>query len=319
MNVLTKIRAVNELNERELDLGTANTANSWHWQYRNSAWIYAGNMPYNLSEGDLITVFSQYGEIVSINLIRDRETGKSKGFCFICFEDQRSTVLAVDNLNGSKVCGRQMRVDHVEEYKVPKEDEKNEHNDELTNKIHEHGVAPQVMHMYEEKVEIKSEEEDPFLIPMPNIKIKKKPKKEKKTKKSKKSKKKRKSSSSSSSESDTSSSEEEKSKKKKKSKKRRKSSSSSDSDSSSEEEDRRKKKKRKRRSSSQEERKPKKSRREEKSSKRDRDDEKSSRRNGHKSSERGGKEERSSKRDESSHKSSGGSRERRRDVFSRRR
>ena len=37
-----------------------------------------------------------------------------------------------------------MRVDHVEEYKVPKEDEKNEHNDELTNKIHEHGVAPQV-------------------------------------------------------------------------------------------------------------------------------------------------------------------------------
>jgi len=303
MNVLTKIRAVNELNERELDLGTANTANSWHWQYRKSAWIYAGNMPYNLSEGDIITVFSQYGEIVSINLIRDRETGKSKGFCFLCYEDQRSTVLAVDNLNGSKVCGRQMRVDHVEEYKVPKEDEKNEHNDELTNKIHEHGVAPQVMHMYEEKVEVKEEEEDDYVVPMPDIKIKKKPKKEKKIKKSKKSK--RRKSSSSSSESDSSEEEAPKKKKKtkksKKSKKQIKSSSSSDSDSSSEEEDRKKKKRK--RKSSEDERKAKKSRREEKTSKRNRDDEKSSKRNKH----------------ESSHKKSGGSRERRHDASSRRR
>jgi len=319
MNVLTKIRAVNELNERELDLGTANTANSWHWQYRKSAWIYAGNMPYNLSEGDIITVFSQYGEIISINLIRDRETGKSKGFCFLCYEDQRSTVLAVDNLNGSKVCGRQMRVDHVEEYKVPKEDEKNEHNDELTNKIHEHGVAPQVMHMYEEKVDVKKEEEDDYVVPMPDIKIKKKPKKEKKIKKSKKSK--RRKSSSSSSESDSSEEEAPKKKKKtkksKKSKKQIKSSSSSDSDSSSEEEDR-KKKKRKRRSSSGDEKKAKKSRREEKLSKRSRDEERSSKRNGHKSSEKSGKSSKRNKH-ESDHKNSSGSRERRHDASSRRR
>ena len=45
----------------------------------------------------------RYGEIVNINLIRDKKTGKSKGFAFICYEDQRSTVLAVDNLNGAKV------------------------------------------------------------------------------------------------------------------------------------------------------------------------------------------------------------------------
>jgi len=247
MNVLTKIRAVNQLNERELDLGTANTANSWHWQYRKSAWIYAGNMPYNLSEGDIITVFSQYGEIVSINLIRDKETGKSKGFAFLCYEDQRSTVLAVDNLNGSKVCGRQLRVDHVEEYKVPKEDEKNEHNDELTNKIHEHGVAPQVMHMYnkKEKEEI-VESEDDYVVPMPSItKNKKKVKKEKKIKKSKKSKKRRKSSSSSSDSETSSTDEDEERKRHKKSSK-----------------------KRRRRSSSREERKSKKNKKDEKSSKR---------------------------------------------------
>lgn len=46
---------------------------------------------------------SRYGEIVNINLVRDKKTGKSKGFCFVCYEDQRSTILAVDNFNGIKV------------------------------------------------------------------------------------------------------------------------------------------------------------------------------------------------------------------------
>jgi RNA recognition motif-containing protein len=46
----------------------------------------------------------RYGEVVNLNLVRDKATGKSKGFCFLCYEDQRSTVLAVDNLNGIKVC-----------------------------------------------------------------------------------------------------------------------------------------------------------------------------------------------------------------------
>lgn len=45
----------------------------------------------------------RYGEIVNINLVRDKGTGKQKGFCFLCYEDQRSTALAVDNLNGIKV------------------------------------------------------------------------------------------------------------------------------------------------------------------------------------------------------------------------
>ena len=37
-------------------------------------------------------------------MVRDKETGKSKGFAFLAYEDQRSTVLAVDNLNGIQVC-----------------------------------------------------------------------------------------------------------------------------------------------------------------------------------------------------------------------
>lgn len=45
----------------------------------------------------------RYGEIINVNLVRDKKTGKSKGFCFVAYEDQRSTILAVDNFNGIKV------------------------------------------------------------------------------------------------------------------------------------------------------------------------------------------------------------------------
>jgi len=48
---------------------------------------------------------------------RDKETGKPKGFAFLMYEDQRSTVLAVDNLNGANILERTIRVDHVKDYK----------------------------------------------------------------------------------------------------------------------------------------------------------------------------------------------------------
>jgi RNA-binding motif protein, X-linked 2 len=70
-------------------------------------------LPYDLSEGDIVTIFSQFGEPVHVNLVRDKETGKSRGFAFLKYEDQRSTDLAVDNLGGATVLGRLLRVDHV--------------------------------------------------------------------------------------------------------------------------------------------------------------------------------------------------------------
>jgi RNA recognition motif-containing protein len=47
---------------------------------------------------------------MDINMPRDQETGKPKGFCFLMYEDQRSTVLAVDNMTGAQVLGRTIRV-----------------------------------------------------------------------------------------------------------------------------------------------------------------------------------------------------------------
>lgn len=83
----------------------------------DSAYIFVGGLARDLTEGDVITIFSQYGEVMNINMPRDKETGKPKGFAFLMYEDQRSTVLAVDNLNGSNVLERTIRVDHVKNYK----------------------------------------------------------------------------------------------------------------------------------------------------------------------------------------------------------
>uniref|UniRef100_A0A087X7Y0 RNA-binding motif protein, X-linked 2 n=1 Tax=Poecilia formosa TaxID=48698 RepID=A0A087X7Y0_POEFO len=139
MNPLTKVKLINELNEREADLGIKEAV-SWHSEYKDSAWIFvAGGFPYELTEGDLICVFSQYGEIVNINLVRDKKTGKSKGFCFVCYEDQRSTILAVDNFNGIKIKGRTIRVDHVKNYRPPKD---HEDIDDITKRLREDGCAP---------------------------------------------------------------------------------------------------------------------------------------------------------------------------------
>ena len=57
---------------------------------------------------------------MDVNLPRDKNTGKTKGFGFLMYEDQRSTILAVDNLNGAKVLECTLRVDHVKNYKQPK-------------------------------------------------------------------------------------------------------------------------------------------------------------------------------------------------------
>ncbi|XP_032611652.1 RNA-binding motif protein, X-linked 2-like [Hylobates moloch] len=154
MNALTKVKLINELNEGEVKLGVADKV-SWHSEYKDSAWIFLGGLPYELTEGDIICVFSQYGEIVNINLVRDEKTGKSKGFCFLCYEDQRSTILAVDNFNGIKIKGRTIRVDHVSNYRAPKNSE------EMDNVTKELQKGSRGAHTYSSSSSESSEDERP--------------------------------------------------------------------------------------------------------------------------------------------------------------
>ena len=129
------VKEINKINQAELDLGISGA--SWHDEYKESAYIFVGGLHFDLTEGDVITIFSQsvcpyflafgsycyfdrYGEVMDLNLPRDKDTGKTKGFGFLMYEDQRSTILAVDNLNGARVLEKTLRVDHVKNYKQPK-------------------------------------------------------------------------------------------------------------------------------------------------------------------------------------------------------
>jgi len=124
-----RIKEIANACNRELELGTPSSA-SWHAEYKHSAYVFAGGLPYKLNEGDIIQVFSQVGEIVDCNLLRDGKTGKSKGSCFIAYEDQRSTVLAVDNFNGTKILGRTIYCDHVKQYRIPDEENRNQREED---------------------------------------------------------------------------------------------------------------------------------------------------------------------------------------------
>ncbi|KAJ7893441.1 hypothetical protein B0H14DRAFT_891447 [Mycena olivaceomarginata] len=118
LTIHSVVKEINEINQLELDLGVSGA--SWHDEYKDSAYIFVGGIPFDLTEGDVITIFSQYGEVMDLNMPRDKETGKRRGFAFLMYEDQRSTVLAVDNLNGATVLEKTLRVDHVKDYKQPK-------------------------------------------------------------------------------------------------------------------------------------------------------------------------------------------------------
>ncbi|AAS51937.1 ADR017Wp [Eremothecium gossypii ATCC 10895] len=109
---MNQIRSIQKLSETELEHGILSEEASWHYQYKDQAYIHFSGLNVELTEGDILTVFSQFGVPTDLKLVRDRETGESRGFGFLKYEDQRSTVLAVDNLNGVNLCGRVLKVDH---------------------------------------------------------------------------------------------------------------------------------------------------------------------------------------------------------------
>lgn len=144
---MNRVKEVERINAADLklqlssntvgDAGKWDVTKSWHNQYKDSAYVYVGGLPYDLSEGDVIVIFSQFGEIVDVNLPRDKDTGKPKGFAFICYENQRSTVLAVDNFNGAKVLGRTLRCDHCLSFHEEQKKDADKLPDHVTRKLND--------------------------------------------------------------------------------------------------------------------------------------------------------------------------------------
>ena len=76
--------------------------------------IYVGNLPFTSSDNEVREMFAAYGEVVSVNLIMDRETGRPRGFGFVEMSESDASK-AIQELNGKDMGGRALRVNFAEE------------------------------------------------------------------------------------------------------------------------------------------------------------------------------------------------------------
>ena len=75
--------------------------------------IYVGNLNYRVREKDLKEILSPYGSLTSIKMIKDRETGRFKGYAFVEMAEEEGRVM-ITSLNGSDLMGRVMVVKEAE-------------------------------------------------------------------------------------------------------------------------------------------------------------------------------------------------------------
>ncbi|KAL1933892.1 hypothetical protein VTP01DRAFT_7982 [Rhizomucor pusillus] len=80
---------------------------------RGSRVVFVGNIPFELTEEQLIDIFKEVGPVQSFRLLFDRETGRPKGYGFCEYYDAETAASAVRNLNEYDIGGRQLRVDYA--------------------------------------------------------------------------------------------------------------------------------------------------------------------------------------------------------------
>ena len=71
--------------------------------------IYAGNLPFSVDEDKLREIFTPFGAVEDVTVIRDRDTGRSRGFGFVQMPDADAQT-AIEGLNGQAVDGRTLRI-----------------------------------------------------------------------------------------------------------------------------------------------------------------------------------------------------------------
>ena len=86
--------------------------------------LYVGNLNYQTQEEDLRSLFAQYGDIASLNIVMDRDTGRSRGFGFVEYTDDEQARAAESALNGAELDGRNLRVNEAR----PREDSRRPRN-----------------------------------------------------------------------------------------------------------------------------------------------------------------------------------------------
>jgi RNA recognition motif-containing protein len=75
--------------------------------------LYVGNLSYDASEDDVRNLFEEFGNVVSVTIVRDRETQKARGFGFVQMEKDDSAQEAIRELNGSSFYNRPLKVNEA--------------------------------------------------------------------------------------------------------------------------------------------------------------------------------------------------------------
>ena len=75
--------------------------------------IYVGNLSFQTTETDLSDMFGEVGQVESVQIITDRDTGRSKGFAFVQMADDAAAEKAIAQLNGKEVGGRNLTVNEA--------------------------------------------------------------------------------------------------------------------------------------------------------------------------------------------------------------
>lgn len=75
--------------------------------------IYVGNLSYRTNEDELRQAFGEYGEVASVNIIKDKFSGESRGFGFVEMSNDEEAKAAINGLNGKDVGGRALNVNEA--------------------------------------------------------------------------------------------------------------------------------------------------------------------------------------------------------------
>jgi len=75
--------------------------------------LYVGNLSFNSSEDTVREAFSAFGQVDSVHLVMDRDTGRPRGFGFVEMADSAEAQAAIDGLNGTMLDGRSLNVNEA--------------------------------------------------------------------------------------------------------------------------------------------------------------------------------------------------------------
>ena len=75
--------------------------------------VYVGNLPFKVGDNELKEMFSTYGEVTEAVVIKDRYSGRSKGFGFVTFSDDAAGQKAIEEMNEKEVEGRALKVNEA--------------------------------------------------------------------------------------------------------------------------------------------------------------------------------------------------------------